>query len=197
MPRGVPLTEKQQELRRQEICEAALPLFFEKGFNETSMREVAAAAGIGKSTLYDYFMSKEEILVLYFEHEVQEVTRQAMQIAVQDLSVTDKLSRIMHAHMEQLVDNKNFYLRLTAEAQRISADGQKKIQLRRHAYQDLLSTLIEEGVRKGEFRSVNPLFVARNINLLLANAVFTTRPSGTPEEMLEQAETILFHGILP
>ena len=63
MPKGIPLTQNELEQRRQEIFDATVNLFLEKGFYETSMREVAEAAGIGKSTLYDYFPSKDEIIV--------------------------------------------------------------------------------------------------------------------------------------
>jgi AcrR family transcriptional regulator len=54
MPKGIPLTEEEQARRRKEIFHASVHLFLSKGFNETSMR-IAEAAGIGKSTLYDYF----------------------------------------------------------------------------------------------------------------------------------------------
>ena len=63
MPKGIPLTEAQQMRRRKEISDASIHLFLDKGFNETSMREIAKAAGVGKSTLYDYFKSKDEILI--------------------------------------------------------------------------------------------------------------------------------------
>jgi hypothetical protein len=59
----------------------------------------------------------------------------------------------------------------------------------------MLRALIEEGVRLGEFRSVSPLFAARSIFSLLSIAIYTSRPTGTTEEMLEEALTIFFKGI--
>ena len=55
--------------------------------------------------------------------------------------------------------------------------------------------LIEEGIGAGEFRPINALFAVRSLGVLLANAVYTSRPSGTPEAMLAEAVDILFHGI--
>ena len=72
MPKGIPLTQEEQQRRRKEIFSASAGLFLEKGFTETSMREIAHAAGVGKSTLYDYFSSKEEILVFYFGDQIEE-----------------------------------------------------------------------------------------------------------------------------
>jgi AcrR family transcriptional regulator len=195
MPKGIPLTEEEQFRRRKEIFDASVHLFLDKGFNETSMREIAKAAGVGKSTLYDYFNSKDEILISYFEDEIQKITARAQQINQQDLSVSVKLRQIMEMHLAYLVDNRLLYLKLTVEAQRLALGSQQQIQVARHAYQDMLRSLIEEGIQKGEFREINPLFAARSIFTLLSTAVFTSRPTGTPEEMLQEALDIFFTGI--
>ena len=195
MPKGIPLTDEQQQQRRKEIFDASVHLFLEKGFNETSMREIAKAAGVGKSTLYDYFKSKDEILISYFEGEIQKITAHAQEIAGQELTVAEKLRQIMHMHMGYLLDNKQFYTKLMLESQRLALQSQQRIQTSRHAYQDMLRRLIEEGIQSGEFRAINPLFAARSIFSLLTLAVFTSRPTGTPDEMLEDAITIFFDGV--
>ena len=195
MPKGVPLTEEEQQRRRKEIFEASLQLILEKGFTETSMREIAQAADVGKSTLYDYYQSKDEILITYFSDEIENLTRRAQIISQQDHGVTKKLKKIMFMHMHYLVENKHTFLKLSVEAQRLSLESQEKIQAKRHEYQDMLRALIEEGVRAGEFRSVNALLAARSIFNLLATAIFTSRPTGTPEEMLEDVFDIFFDGL--
>jgi hypothetical protein len=101
----------------------------------------------------------------------------------------------MEMHLVYLVDRKHLFLKLTMEAQRLALESQQQIQNARHAYQDMLRALIEEGMQRGEFRKVNPLFAARSIFTLLSTAVFTTRPSGSPEEMLQEALAIFFTGI--
>jgi AcrR family transcriptional regulator len=195
MPKGIPLTEEEQQRRRKEIFDASVHLFLDQGFNETSMREIAQVVGVGKSTLYDYFKSKDDILISYFEGEIQDITTSAQKIISQDLTISQKLEQIMKMHLTYLIDKRNLFLKLTVEAQRLALDSQQQIQTARHAYQDMLRTLIEEGVQKGEFRAVNPLFAARSIFTLLSTAVFTSRPTGTPEEMLQEALGIFFTGI--
>jgi len=195
MPKGIPLTDEEQQRRRKEIFDASVHLFLEKGFTETSMREIAKAAGLGKSTLYDYYKSKDEIMVSYFEEEIKKITIHAEEIIQANSTIAEKLRKIMQMHLGYLVDSRQIFLKLSLEAQRLSADSQEQIQLHRHAYQDMLRKLIEEGIRRGEFRPVNPLFAARSIFSLLSISVFTTRPTGTHAEMLEQAIGILFEGI--
>ena len=134
MPKGVPLTEVEQTRRRKEIFDASAHLFLEKGFNETSMREIADAAGIGKSTLYDYFHNKDDVLLSFFEDEIEGLTQRAREIAAQPINALDKLRQVMFMHLDYLVQNKHFYLKLSLEAQRLAQESQHRIQLKRYAY---------------------------------------------------------------
>lgn len=54
--------ERERATRRKEIVDAAQALFFTKGFDNTTMDEIAERAEFGKPTLYAYFKSKEELL---------------------------------------------------------------------------------------------------------------------------------------
>jgi AcrR family transcriptional regulator len=195
MPKGIPLTDEEQVRRRQEIFDASVHLFLEKGFNETSMREIAAAAKIGKATLYDYFRTKDEILLSFFERELHEMADRAKEIACQDLPAADKLRRVMQMHLEYWLSRKEFYLRLSVEAQRLTLQSQRRIQVARHAYQDMLRSLIEDGIREGAFRPVDPLLTTRLLLTLLTPIVFTSRPSGTPQQMMDEAIGIFFRGV--
>jgi AcrR family transcriptional regulator len=195
MPKGIPLTESELENRRREIFDATVDLFLEKGFYETSMREVAEAAGIGKSTLYDYFPSKDDIIVYAIENSLLEITQRAQTILDQDADASTRLRRLMHMHLDHLLQNKAFFLRLTVEAGRLNRESQDRIQVRRHAYQDMLQTLIEEGIAAGSFRPVNAAVAMKTLIAMMAPVVFTTRPAGTPAEMLDDALDLLFNGI--
>ncbi|MEZ5093675.1 TetR/AcrR family transcriptional regulator [Nocardioides sp.] len=55
------LREINAERTRQLIVEAAMELFFTRGYDETTMEDVAAHAGIGNSTLYRYFPTKDQL----------------------------------------------------------------------------------------------------------------------------------------
>jgi AcrR family transcriptional regulator len=195
MPKGIPLTEEEQSRKRHEIFAAAVPLFLKKGFAETSMREVAEAAGMGKSSLYDYFKTKDEILIWYFEDEVQDVTTIAREIAGQPLTAPEKLRQILQKQLERLLENKEFYIGLSVEVQRLGGESQRRIQKKRHAFQDLLRGVIEEGIREGSFRPVDSLLATRILITALTPVVFTTRPTGTPEEMLDEAFGLFLRGV--
>jgi AcrR family transcriptional regulator len=195
MPKGIPLTEEEQSRRRHEIFAAVVHLFLENGFTETSMREIAEAAGMGKSSLYDYFETKDEILIWYFEDEIGDMALMAREIASQPLPAVEKLRQILHKQLEFLLENKEFYLKLSVEIQRLGAESQRRIQFKRHEYQDLLRSLIEQGIQEGAFRQVDTLLATRILLTALTPVVFTSRPTGTPTEMLEEAFSLFLHGV--
>ena len=195
MPKGIPLTDEEQSRKRHEIFAATVHLFLEKGFTETSMRELAEAAGMGKSSLYDYFKTKDEILIWYFEDELEDMSLMACEIANQSLPAVEKLRQILGRQLELLLENKEFYLKLSFEVQRLSAESQRRIQIKRHEYQDLLRSLIEQGIREGAFRQVNSLLATRILIAALTPVVFTSRPTGTPTEMLDEAFSLFLHGV--
>jgi AcrR family transcriptional regulator len=62
MPRSTEQFEKIREQKKKLIMETALELFAKKGFDATSMSQVAQKAGISKGLAYNYFKSKQEIL---------------------------------------------------------------------------------------------------------------------------------------
>ena len=195
MPKGIPLTDEEQSRKRHEIFAATVNLFLEKGFNETSMREIAEAAGMGKSSLYDYFETKDEILIWYFEDEIEDITVLAREIASHPLPAVEKLRQILQKQLERLLENKDFYLRLSIEVQRLGAESQRRIQIKRHGYQDLLRGLIEQGIQEGTFRRVDTLLATRILLTALTPVVFTSRPTGTPTEMLDEAFSLFLHGV--
>jgi len=195
MPKGIPLTEEEMLRRRHEIFNASVNLFLTKGFRETSMREIAESANMGKSSLYDYFRTKDDILLWAVEDELFDLTEAAKEIACQPLPAIEKLRQVMKKHLEFLVERKEFYLKLSFEVQRLSIQSQLRIQEKRHAYQDLIRQLIDEGIREGAFHPVDSLLVTRLLITAITPTVFTSRPTGTPEEMLETALDIVMRGI--
>src|SRR5690606_16330496 len=50
------------ERRRDQICEAALELFLEKGFASTTIRDICSRSGVNQASIYDYIANKNDIL---------------------------------------------------------------------------------------------------------------------------------------
>jgi AcrR family transcriptional regulator len=195
MPKGIPLTQEDQSRKRVEIFNAAVHLFLDKGFNETSMREIAAAAGVGKSTLYDYFPTKDEILVSMVEERLKELTLEVKAIADELESPVLRLRRIILSYLDYLAANENFFLHLSIEVQRLGQTSQERIMNSRHEYQDSIRDVIEAGIQEGCFRKVDSLLASRLILSAFSAAVIANRKASSREQMIEDAFTLLFNGL--
>ena len=197
MPKGIPLTQDELEQRQHEIAQTAVTLFIENGFNETSMRQIAKTLGMGKSTLYDYFSSKDEIIVFVIQEHMTALRQRAEAILTQEGDAANHLHRIMQMHLAFLLEKRAFYLRLMFEAQRLKADSQQRIQDHRYAYQDLIKSLIEAGIQQGCFRPVDSTMAMKTLLSMMTPVVYTSRPSGTPQEMLEAVLDLVLNGLQP
>ena len=195
MPKGIPLTEEEIDRRRHEIFHSSVALILKQGFAGTSMQEIAEAAGVGKSTLYDYFPTKDHVLLFVFEEELDILQEQAEGIAAQGIPVEEKLMKILEAQLEYLLNNKNFFTELSTQVVQLGQAGQQRIMKKRYGYQDLLRGILEQGVREGIFRPVNTRLATRTLLSIMEVLVYTTRPTGTPPEMLADAMDMFMHGI--
>src|ERR1700722_19011387 len=79
-PSGTGLRERQKRDRSQRILKAARLLFDANGYGATAMEDVAEKAGLAVGTIYNYFPSKNDLLVAIMQREAERVTAIAAQI---------------------------------------------------------------------------------------------------------------------
>jgi AcrR family transcriptional regulator len=197
MPKGIPLTEAEQLQRRREIAHASVALFLAQGFPETSLREIAAAAGMGKSSLYDYFTTKDDILLFLIEDIAATLTEGARVIAGSNLPPDDCLRQIMEMQLDYLQANDNLFWLLNDEARRLKPESQQRLHMQRYVFQDLVASIIQAGIAQGSFRPVNPLNAARLLTNSLFTVLYTSRPTGSAEAMLSETVDIFLRAMRP
>ena len=71
-PRTKQANEQLKQKRREQIILTALKIFAKRGFHRTSVSEIAKAAGISKGLMYNYFDSKEDLLITVLEYVLQQ-----------------------------------------------------------------------------------------------------------------------------
>lgn len=94
---------------RERILNAALQLFREKGFDETTMRDVAAAAEMATGAAYYYFRSKEELVMALYVRSAEE-KRSFLPAAIEkNKDLKKRLRPIIDANFEQFADHRRLF----------------------------------------------------------------------------------------
>jgi AcrR family transcriptional regulator len=101
-------TTRRAEDTRRKICEAAMELFREKGFEETTMRDIAAKASVALGGAYYYFSSKDAI-VLEFYREMQESSNPLVHAALEGKKkLGDRIRCVVEQRLQLLDPNRKF-----------------------------------------------------------------------------------------
>ncbi len=162
---------RRKSARPAEIITAALSVFAEKGYAETTMEEVAARASISKPTIYLYFKTKEDLFVAAILDRVSpRMDRAAQSIMPPDMPVREALRHLLnHIYTDLVATDASVILRL------IVREGHRFPELREHferyslrAGRGILQAIIEAGHESGELRRGS---YTAQIEVLLAPAL--------------------------
>ena len=94
--------QKTTEKKKQAIIQAALQLFKEKGFKETSIKSIAEVAEVSPVSIYNYFGSKDNLVALCVNDLFEEITQQAEDILNSNLDFKTKLDHVFALCQEQM-----------------------------------------------------------------------------------------------
>jgi AcrR family transcriptional regulator len=149
--------------KREHIINTAIKLFATKGFEGTSIRDLAAVADVNVAMVNYYFGSKEKLFESMVEHNVA-YTRGAFDEISNDnsLSEIEKIDKIVDLYVNRIFSNREFHKVLHHEMQLNQRPelGKAISDVIGKNYQ-IIKSIIEAGIRKKEFRKVDvPLTIA-------------------------------------
>jgi TetR/AcrR family transcriptional regulator, cholesterol catabolism regulator len=155
----VPESNKRKRLanRREIIVKAAGRLFREKGYEGTSVRDLADAVGLQSGSLFFHFRSKEEILLSLLEGGLRRAVAILDRHLAAAVSPREKLSAILHGHLRAILDEERdaFYVVLR-DWRTLSPHSRKKVIALRDEYENRialsLSELAPSGLIPGNIR---------------------------------------------
>jgi AcrR family transcriptional regulator len=164
--------QRRKEARPQELLDAALELFIEKGFAATRSEEVAVRAGVSKGTLYLYFPSKEDLFKAVVRQNLSALIAASQQIVDAYDGPTPELLRLLvreywdHVSISRVGGICKIIL---AEVRNFPELAQFYVDEVIEPAHRLLAAALQRGMDRGEFRPV-PLRPA--VLALLAPSIF-------------------------
>ena len=108
---GLPSAEKKLrkgERTRAQILEAALELFRERGYDETTMRAIAERAGVAVGNAYYYFRSKEHLIQAFYQQTHQEHLEASREILARERGLRERLLGVMRAKLDTIMPYHRF-----------------------------------------------------------------------------------------
>lgn len=182
---------------RERVLHVAERLFAERGFQATSVRDIADALSIKGGSLYSHIESKEELLWEIVSSAADRFFEAVEPIVRSNLIPTEKLRRVIAAHVQVVTGNIEAAAVYTNEWRHLSEQRQREFAARRDEYEQMVRSLVRDCIREGTFGDMDEKFAALFI-LSPINWIYQWyRPDGgmTPEEIARRLTELLFNGL--
>ena len=187
---------------KKRILQAAQRLFSRSGYDATTTRDLAAAAGVAEGTLFRHFVNKKAILVeVATEGWVELLTDLLTELS--EMGSYKAVAQVMRRRMVNIRENSDMMRVCFLEAQ-FHPDLRDRIQLEVIGkMSDVAEAFFETAMEKGVYRKMNPKIVAQVFLGMFAIAGFSQNtimePNASPQQMQEMAEglaDIFLNGVL-
>jgi TetR/AcrR family transcriptional regulator, cholesterol catabolism regulator len=141
--------------RKDVILEKAAQLFREKGYNATSMRDLAEHVGVEAASLYNHINSKAEILQEICFKVANKFMSNIETVSGNDMTAIQKVEAVLRFHIRQMI---NYYEEVYVsdrEWKHLPDPYLFNFQNQRRVYRQRIASLIEEGIRKNEINKID------------------------------------------
>src|SRR5437773_4898131 len=146
---------------RDRVFEVAAEVFHRKGYDNTSMSDVATAAGLTKAGLYHHVSSKESLLYTVLDYGL-DLTESYVVKPLEAISdPVERLKTLIDLHLRLVLEERNLEVTgLLHECKTLTAADRAKVNRRKKDYVRMTTKLIEEITKKHNIKDVNPKLAA-------------------------------------
>jgi AcrR family transcriptional regulator len=137
----------------REILNAAAALFRAQGYADTSLGDVAGYVGIGRTTLYEYFADKEDLLASVVEDRIPIIMDGLVSGLPADLPYRDQLAELVVRGIDFVSSDDDLGSMLMRETPRLGHEAQTRIRASHQRLLDEITHLCRLGIESGEFRA--------------------------------------------
>jgi AcrR family transcriptional regulator len=192
------IPQKKNSTRKESITLAAARLFREKGFSATGMRDLAGSVGVEAASLYNHIRSKSELLREICFRIANQFTAQLNELeSDQDMDSLDKVEAVLRFHIRIWVENLDEVLVTTNESRHLEEPYLSTFMNERRIYVRRLETIIEDGIRKGQVRRIEPYVAVLTLMSAVRGIEFwhRTKKNVTAQQLEESMVSNLIAGL--
>lgn len=188
--------DEHKALTRRALLDSAYDLIDEAGTAEIAIGEVALAAGVGRTTLYDYFTDRDDLIAALVEDELPFVISEIIDSVDDSGSTRDQLGELAVKTVEFVAEDRVYGVILHREVGRMGLEAQERI---RESHSDLSSRmagLYARGVEEGIFDPLPPALAGRLIQDAIMSAARVLIDGSAPQEaVIKGLERFLLQGL--
>lgn len=185
--------------REAQLLAIARRLFAQKGFDATSLRDIAEEAQITKAALYYYFPNKDALYERVVIDSMDSLLAEVSAAVERAPTPTAKVRAFLHASADVLHHTRDRWLAGSNAFWQAGATGRRGLALQqRDAYEHLLRECLAAGIANGELRPVDPAMAGRLLLSGLNQMARWYRPGGalSATEVIDQYLDIVLLGLL-
>lgn len=191
---------KKASAQREHIIEKSSTLFWEKGYAETSMKDIAAACGFRPANIYNFFRSKESILYEILRQEMDDIVSPIKYL--RDDESVDPLAalRLMIENHVRLTlgEKRSSKLLFDVGLKNLSPANRKRIVGLRDEYDGIGVAIIRRGKKAGLFaKDIDEKIAVFSIGSIIARSRIWYSPKGkhTVDELIEFMHRFALRGL--
>ncbi len=171
--------------KRERILEEAVKLFYERGFNGTTLDDIAAELGVTKPFIYTHFRSKVDLLAALCKPTIEMSLAAVTGASEQPGTVTERLYMAVFGFTKVVLQRQPNIAIYFREEKNLTKSALDEINILRKQFDRVLSRLLQEGVDAGEFRVGDVNLASLAIGGMISWAYTWHRPGGrlTLDEM--------------
>jgi len=184
--------------RKKAIMQAAEKLFAENGFYGTEVEQIAKTAGMAKGTVYNYFTTKEEILISIIETGIDELEKIMEQGVNKSLGTLDKIKCGIELYINHLERNMPLFKIMLTEHIQFKGEWEHRYYSKIFSRINRLERVIAEGVENGELKQVDSYVAATALTGMVDFIVFRELFDGkkfSTEYKIKQIIDLFLEGI--
>jgi AcrR family transcriptional regulator len=181
--------------RREELTRIAARLFAERGYQGTSLADLAEELGVQKPSLYHHIASKEDLL-WEVAWDGAEAFHDALDSIAAEARATERIRLALRAHLAVVAGQLDVATVFVREWRHLSGERRERFTTERRRYEERVRDLFREGVEQSELRTDLDVATAALLFLSAANWAYTwLRPGAGTDELADRLFAALLDGM--
>ena len=184
---------------RNRVFEIAAEVFHRKGYDNTSMSDIASAAGLTKAGLYHHIDSKESLLYTVLDYGLDLTEFYVVKPLQEIADPLERLKKMIDLHLHLVLEERNLEVTgLLHECKTLSAADRARVNRRKKEYVRMTAKLIADVAKEHNIKDVNPKLAAFALLGMLnwTYQWYKAAGSSSREEIVANFQHIFLQGIL-